>query len=121
MGQATFEWGDGSITVTSTTVKSRLLAQRFYRLVNANEGDETMQELMGSCLFYLAHVDKVEGDVGFHIPNGDTSYETLHQFVDEFLEQDERLMYKWDNAIASARNITNEPDLLPPEELEKNA
>lgn len=122
MGKASFEWGDGVITVTSTTVGVSIKKQTLYRLSGLTDIDNVVEsDLVALAMFYLSHVVEVEGDTGIHIPNGDATQDTVKQFIDDFRNAEEALVLKWDNAILQARSITNDPHLLPPDEVDPNA
>lgn len=119
---SSFKWGKGTIHIRNSSVKTRLKQERLNRLIKASAiEDEFEAEAVATATFYLAHVDKVTGKVGFDIPNGNATQESVQAFIDAFLDADEQLMYLWDNAIVEARNITNDADLLPPEEIDPNA
>ncbi len=120
--EASFKWANAEITVTRTTVKTRMKINRLRRMINMDAiTNEFDSELASVGTFYLGHVDKVIGDAGFTIPNGNADEESIQLFLDGFYDQDEALMARWDNAIVEARAITNNPDLLPPEEIDPNA
>lgn len=121
MGKASFKWGDGEITVTNSTVRTRIKRNLLNRLAGLEHVDEPLErESIALATFYLSHVDRVEGDVGFVVPNGNADSDNVHDFIDAFLASEERLMSEWDNAIVEASDFGNDPDLVPPQEVPKN-
>lgn len=80
--------------------------------------DEIVRDFALEVSYHLANTISVEGDLGFPVPNGNVTTESLEAFARGLGEADETLLLRWDNAIAFARIATNDPDLLPPSEID---
>jgi len=73
-------------------------------------------ELLTTTL-YLAHTVKVDGNLGFDVPIANPTRESILAFSDALLDTDSALIGGWDDALDSASKGSNDPDLLPPAEL----
>lgn len=121
MPESTFKWGDGRITVSSTTIRTRNKESYLNDLLNVTALSGWERNLGISAMYYLSHINRVSGDIGFHIPIDSPTEEDLHIFLDAFSEQDENLATLLFENIKRAKVQTNDPDLLPPEDIDPNA
>lgn len=121
MGLATFEWGEGKITVMSKTNRTRLNLEWMQQSIGVYDLPAGVERAMTmTALLYLAHVKSTSGDIGHTLPSPDSPKQKLEAYVEWFLEADETLMQLWDDSIIKARNQGNDPDLVPSEAIEKN-
>lgn len=66
---------------------------------------------------YLANTVSIKGDLGFPVPLKDVTQADFLQFCAGLGRADFALTRKWDATIFDLRTATNDPDLLPPEEV----
>lgn len=121
MGVATFEWGEGMISVMSKTNRTRLNLEWMQQTIGLYDLPAGVERAMTmTALLYLAHVKDTLGDIGYTLPSPNSPKAELEAYVEWFLEADESLMQLWDDSIIKARNQGNDPDLVPSEAVEKN-
>lgn len=69
--------------------------------------------------YYLAHTVAIEGSLGFSAVVNDPTHEELMQFIYGVGYADPELMSAYDDELARLISATNDPDLLPPEEIDE--
>lgn len=120
MTQASFQWNGATITVQSTTGRVEVLKGHLRSISGA--WDESTDQLRATELItatlYLAHTVKVEGNLGFEVPITDATPERVLAFTDALLDSNVALVNAWDKAMDQANKSANDPELLPPAELD---
>lgn len=112
-----FNVKDAKITVQKPNSFSRLHLWRLLQLlVEHGTGDIRYDDAKTMC-FYLANTVNVEGSLGFPVPIHDPTHTELMTFIRGLGESDGKVIQAWDDAINDLVLATNDPDLLPPQEL----
>lgn len=112
-----FEYNGAKVTVMKPNGFSRV---RVWQLRQELSGmDANLRSAAYHFCYYLANTTAVEGSLGFPVPCDSPSYEELITFIQGIGEADEKLLMLWDNAISDLLVATNDPDLLPPQELDE--
>lgn len=112
---SSFEWGDGIVHIKPATGRTRNYFFYLKSLMGVYDMPEGFEkDCITTALFCLSRVDKVEGDIGFHVPNGDATEDNLKAFCDALMDADENLFIEWNGAVMKARAGGNDPSLLPP-------
>lgn len=113
-----FKWSNGTVFIKPATGRTRT----YYFHLKSKMGvydmpDGFERESYEQALYLLARVDHVEGDIGFQVPNGDATDETLMTFCNNLLDADELLFVTWNSIASTTRVASNEPHLLPSNEV----
>jgi hypothetical protein len=119
IAKASFEWNGAKITVQKPNGFSQTRLWRLHQLINALGTEDIEKRDAVSMSFYLANTLSVEGNVGFPVPIADVTHNELLAFVRGLGEADAELLRVWDGAISEAMVASNDPDLLPPDELDQ--
>lgn len=116
----TFAWKSGNVTVQKPNGFSK---QRVWRL---RQTLARLDDLKGieyvdaaTMAYYLAHTVAVEGSIGFPVPFKNPTPDEVLAFVMALGEEDDDLITLWDDTISDLKHATNDPDLLPPDEVEE--
>jgi hypothetical protein len=122
MNTSSFDWNGATITVMAPNGFSRARMWRYgANLGDADDLHPLVNELGSTILFYLSLVTSVNGDPGFHIPVTNATHAELIAFIEAVGFADGALLEAFDNAVVEVQSGTNDPDLLPPEAMEKKA
>lgn len=114
---AAFKFNGATITVQRPTVASRVRVWQLRQLISINGSGSVPRDVADTLCYYLANTIKVDGSLGFPVPLTDTTHEELAAFLTGFAEADETLVTLWDNTIHDLKHATNDPVLLPPDEV----
>jgi len=115
---SSFEWGNGTIYLKAGTGRTRAIYNYLRGLLEVYAMDNVLDRTAyNQALWMLSRVDHVEGDIGFHVPNGDTNAEIVKAFCDNLLDAPEALWNLWDDTAINTRVGGNEDHLLPPDEV----
>lgn len=114
---ATFKWNGATVEVQKPTVATRVRVWQFRQAYSDHGTGSVPRDIADTLCYYLANTVKVDGSLGFPVPLGSATADELLAFINGFAEADERLVDLWDKAIYSTKVATNDPDLLPPEEV----
>jgi hypothetical protein len=117
MPTVSFDHEGATITVQRPNGFSRQRKWQLSRFAIGIE-DAQVQAFAVEIAYHLANTVKVKGDLGFEVPYTDTTPAAFEAFARALGEADESLLIKWDNAIYEARVATNDPDLLPPDDVD---
>lgn len=115
---SSFKWQDGEVFIKPATGRTRAYynylksVAEVYTIENIPERIAHIQ-----VLGLLARTDKVVGDIGFHVPNGDANKENLNTFCNAVLDAPENLFVLWDDTVINTIAGGNDIELLPPDEL----
>ena len=116
---ATFKFKGATVTVCKPTVATRVRLWQIRQAVSEHGAEGIPQNLADTLCYYLVNTVKVDGSLGFPVPLSAPTSDELQAFLIGFAEADESLVTLWDNAIFSLKNATNDPDLLPPHEVDE--
>lgn len=116
---ATFQWNGATVTVQKPTVSSRVRVWQLRQALDVHGSGSVPRDIADTLCYYLANTVKVDGSLGFPVPLGSVTPDELTAFLNGFAEADELLVSRWDNTIGDLKNATNDPVLLPPEEVEE--
>lgn len=112
-----FDFNGVRITVQKPNGFSRV---RVWQLRQEISGLDAMQRSAAfHFCYYLANTIAVEGSLGFPVPCDSPSHDELMAFINGIGEADEQLLMQWDEALSELLVATNDPDLLPPHELDE--
>lgn len=112
-----FEWNSAKVIVQKPNGFSQARFQQLQRLLAQHGTDGIDYSSANLIAFMLANTVSVEGSLGFPVPVKNTTYLELMAFIRGLGEADAELFQAWDTAISEAMRASNDPDLLPPEEL----
>lgn len=115
MNTASFEYNGAKVTVRKPNGFSRVKVWQLRQELAQNNAP--LYELGALFCYYLANTIAVEGSLGFPVPIESPTPAELEAFIMGLGEEDERLVSLWDEAIEQVKVATNDPDLLPPDEL----
>ena len=120
MTQASFEYNGATITVQARTGRVEVLKGHLRRISGAwdKDVDELRSTELLTAMRYLSQTVKVDGALGFHVPLDTPTRNNLESFTDALMESPAILLDAWEKAIGEADKSANEPDLLPPAELD---
>lgn len=111
----TFEYNGARITVQKPNGFSRV---RVWQLRQELIGmEDRRRDAAYHFCYYLANTVAIEGTLGFPVPCDSPSHDDLMAFIDGVGEAPEKLLMQWDEALSDLLVATNDPDLLPPQEL----
>lgn len=117
--EATFTFNGATVTVqkpnAGTKVKLWMLRQA---LRDHGTGGVPIDVANAFC-YHLANTVKVEGSLGFPVPVDAPTHNQLIEFLKGYESADEELADIWDNAIYDLKYASNDPDLLPPHEIDE--
>ncbi len=116
---ATFKFKGATVTVCKPTVATRIRLWQIRQAASEHGAGGVPQDIADTLCYYLVNTVKVDGSLGFPVPIGSPAPDELQAFLKGFSEADESLVTLWDNAIFSVKNATNDPDLLPPQEVDE--
>lgn len=114
-----FQYNGAKITVQKPNGFSRNKAWRFQRMLANHVDGMAAWEDAASMTYYLANTVAVEGNLGFPVPLENPTAEQVVAFVRNLGEADEKLILRWDYELDNLKAATNDPDLLPPAELDE--
>lgn len=112
-----FTFGGATITVQKPTVMTRVRVWKLRQSLREFGAGNVPMDIADDLCYYLANTVSAEGSLGFTVPVGSPTHDELIAFLTAFTEADELLVSLWDGAISDLKHATNEPDLLPPDEL----
>lgn len=113
-----FQYNGAKITVQKPNGFSRLkLWQWRGSLPDKPEG--ISWENASHLCYYLVNTVAVEGHLGFSVPCDNPTPDELVTFCRNLGEAADDLLMGWDATIQSLMAATNDPDLLPPAELDE--
>lgn len=113
-----FEYNGAKVTVQKPNGFSRLKVWRLRQALNGNLNGMEWGDAAHFC-YYLGNTLSVEGSLGFPVPCENPTPDELVTFCRALGEAEENLLIRWDNAIQDLMIATNDPDLLPPHELDE--
>ena len=114
---ATFKWNGATVEVQKPTVATRVRVWQFRQALTDHGTGSVPRDIADTLCYYLANTVKVDGSLGFPVPLGSATADELIAFLNGFAEADESLINVWDKALYELKYATNDPDLLPPEEV----
>jgi hypothetical protein len=114
---ATFKWNGATVEVQKPTVATRVRVWQFRQALTDHGTGSVPRDVADTLCYYLANTVKVEGSLGFPVPLGSATADELLAFINGFADADESLINVWDKALYDLKYATNDPDLLPPEEV----
>lgn len=119
MNTGTFQYNGATITVQKPTVATRVRLWQLRQALSEQGTGNVPQDVADTLCFYLANTVKVEGSLSFPVPLDAPTHDQLIAFLEGFAGEDETLLTQWDNAIYRLKVATNDPDLLPPHEVDQ--
>lgn len=114
---ATFKYNGATVEVQKPTVATRVRVWQFRQAYSDHGKGSVPRDIADTLCYYLANTVKVDGSLGFPVPLGSATTDELIAFLNGFAEADESLINVWDKALYELKYATNDPDLLPPEEV----
>lgn len=113
-----FQYNGAKITVQKPNGFSRLKLWQ-WRGSLPEKPDGITWSAASNFAYYLANTVAVEGQLGFAVPLENPTPDELVTFCRSLGEADENLLVQWDATLQSLTAATNDPDLLPPAELDE--
>lgn len=114
-----FSFNGATVTVQRPTVATRVKLWQFRQTITIHGSGSIPRDIADTLCYYLANTVNITGSLGFSVPLAAPSHEQLIAFLEAFADADETLVTAWDSAIYGLKYATNDPDLLPPDEVEK--
>lgn len=114
---ATFKYNGATVEVQKPTVATRVRVWQLRQAVSEHGAGGVPQDIADTLCYYLANTVKVDGSLGFPVPLNGATPDELLAFIKGFAEADENLVSMWDQTIFKLKQATNDPDLLPPNEV----
>jgi hypothetical protein len=112
----TFEYKGAKITVQRPNGFSQARYWRLRDILKTSAPNLDARDVE-EFLYCLANTVSVDGSLGFPVPVSGAVASDMLLFIQGLGESDAELLWMWDDAIKTARKASNDPDLLPPEEL----
>lgn len=114
---ASFKYNGATVTVCKPTVATRVRVWQLRQAISEHGSGGVPRDIADTLTYYLANTVKVEGSLGFPVPLNSATPDELLAFLKGFAEADETLLTVWDKTLYDLKYATNDPDLLPPEEV----
>ncbi len=115
--KASFEWNGAKITVQQHNGFSVQRQWRYNQLIRDLGTEDIPAADAKGIAFYLSCTVACEGNPGFPVPIDSATHAELMAFIRGVGESDGKLIVLYDDTIASAKVASNDPDLLPADEL----
>lgn len=116
---AAFNYKNARVTVQKPTVASRVKMWQFRQIISTHGSGGVPQDIADTLCYYLANVVEIAGSIGFSVPTSNITHAELIETLTAFADADELLISLWDTAIINLKYAMNDPDLLPPMELDE--
>lgn len=116
---AAFKFNGATVTVCKPNVATRVRVWQLRQSAREHGMGGVPQDIADTLIYYLANTVSVDGSLGFPVPLTAPTPDELQAFIKGFAESEEILVSLWDDAIFSVKNATNDPDLLPPHEVDE--
>lgn len=114
-----FKWKDGEVFIKPATGWTKNLHWTLKHEAGVYDMEVgAKQDAITSALYLLARVDRVEGNIGFPVPNGNANKESLLKFCNDLLDGSEDLFLLWNGTANATKVGGNDPALLPPHEVD---
>jgi len=110
---------DSELTIQGDTIAKRVKENRLRRVLQvAMLEDDDLRETALYAVIYLSHVK--DGDIGLTLPSEGDSLDVVVTFLEAFGQLDSSLLEAIDEGVKQTRHITNDVELLPPDELDED-
>lgn len=114
---ATFKFNGATVEVQKPNVATRVRVWQLRQAIGENGMGGVPKDVADTLCYYLANTVKVDGSLGFPVPLNGVTPDELLAFLQGFAGSNEKLVMAWDQAIYDLTYATNDPDLLPPNEV----
>ena len=119
MPNVTITHDERELVIQGDTIGKRVKENFLRRALRVKEHtDPLYRDTALYAVIYLSYVQS--GDIGLAVPTEDDDMATVTAFLDAFMRMDDSLLNAIDDAIVRTRVVTNDPDLLPPGEVDKS-
>lgn len=116
---ASFKFNGATVTVQRPSVMTRVRVWQLRQAITTHGSGNVPRDIADTLCYYLANTAAVDGSLGFTVPLGNPTPDELTVFLEAFAAADESLVNLWDSAIYDLKHATNDPALLPPNEVDE--